>query len=110
MGGCNFSDMAFGKTVADAYRNACDEANAYNGHQEGYSGDIQTTAGYIEIQRKGRKLSTIEEAVLNNPRFEKRGPCAAVVVWGKEATAYRKSHNLVGKRGVVVFFCGMAAC
>jgi hypothetical protein len=110
MGGCNFATTSFGKTVQDAYANACGDANARNGHQEGYSGDIQTTDGYVVIERRGRKLSTIEDLVLDNPRFSKRGPCAAIVLKGKDAKAYRVRHNLLRKKGVVVFFCGMAAC
>ena len=108
MGGHNFEDIAFGKNVDDAYRNACEQATWECGH-DAYNGTISTTQGYTIIERHGRKLSTIEDDVLNNPRFEKWGRCAAVVLKGKEARDYRESHNLQRKKGVVVFFCGWAA-
>jgi hypothetical protein len=109
MGGHNFSDVSFGKTVDEAYWNACREAEWECGH-DAYNGTISTTQGYSVIERRGQKLSTIENEVLENPRFSKRGPCAAVVIKGKEARAYRARNNLLRKKGVVVFFCGMAAC
>jgi len=49
MGATGYSTVAAGKTITDAYRRACDEANAYSGHQEGYSGDIQTSNGFTEF-------------------------------------------------------------
>jgi len=50
MGATNFETVSFGRTVAEAYRRARDEARAENGSQDGYSGDIQTTRGYREFR------------------------------------------------------------
>jgi len=71
MGACDYQTTSHGKTPADAYRNACDEARDINGHQEGYSGDIQTSSGYreyalpkgINAQRMLGWVSLINEAV-----------------------------------------------
>ena len=46
MGACEYGTYGFGKTADEAYRSACDEARRENGHQEGYSGDIQTSCGF----------------------------------------------------------------
>jgi len=45
MGAHEFMTVGYGKTKSEAYRGACWEAQAENGHQDGYSGDIQTTSG-----------------------------------------------------------------
>ena len=49
MGACTFSNRIVIKgTMRDAYNQAVEESNTYNGHQFGYSGDIQTSYGFIE--------------------------------------------------------------
>lgn len=79
MGAHNFYDEATGKTAKEAYRNAKDEANARNGHQEGYSGDIQTTSGFRMVTLKeGQSFNELEDEVLDDPRFDKRGDCACL--------------------------------
>ena len=50
MGACDFYTEATGKTATEAYRNACQEAAARNGHQDGYSGDIQTSCGFQHFE------------------------------------------------------------
>ena len=51
MGACNFDNLVVIKgTARDAYREANEEMNDYNGHQEGYSGDIQTTSGFFKYE------------------------------------------------------------
>lgn len=86
MGATTFTATATGKTAADAYRKACDEARDYNGHREGYSGDIQTTRGFSMVTvdvPKGSHAATrrrlISEAVDKNmDRFEKWGACGCI--------------------------------
>jgi hypothetical protein len=48
MGASNFYTESRGKDMGTAYRNACEEAIEYYGHQEGYNGTISTTSGYID--------------------------------------------------------------
>lgn len=49
MGGVDFSQIALGKDMGDAYRRAVDEAYAYAGHQDGYNGTISTTDGFVSV-------------------------------------------------------------
>lgn len=42
MGACSIVVRARGKNMKEAFRNAVEEANDYYGHQEGYSGAINT--------------------------------------------------------------------
>jgi hypothetical protein len=113
MGATNFETTAFGKTVEEAYIHACDEASFEHGHQDGYSGDIQTTRGFILITPKPRRQTwqVVEEYLdLMDGPVQKWGQCGAIILKGKEAKEYRETHHLVGSKGVVVTFFGWAAC
>ena len=48
MGRESFYNKMEAASMSEAYRNACDEARDENGHQEGYSGDINATSGGYE--------------------------------------------------------------
>ena len=108
MGAHDFTTSAKGRTAEIAYRRANDDARAYNGHQEGYSGDIQTTSGFRLLPThlfKGLRAKTRERilemvalnltprpgevygkslaawnAVKGLPEAEKWGSCYAVQV------------------------------
>ena len=43
MGAINFDRASYGKTLKEAYERACEDATNEVGHQEGYSGDINST-------------------------------------------------------------------
>lgn len=48
MGATDFAVTAFGKTAADAYRNACEAALYESGH-DAYNGTISTTDWFVEM-------------------------------------------------------------
>ena len=50
MGACPFQTVGYDDTAKEAYRNAVENAGAENGHQDGYSGDVQTTQGFEEVE------------------------------------------------------------
>ena len=112
MGATNFEQIGFGKTVEEAYRNACDEAVWYSGH-DAYNGTISTTHGFIVIPQNGRKIRTIIHKYMDddtgNSPIEKWGRCGAIVLKGTLAKQYRERNNLQRKKGVVVLFFGWAA-
>ena len=80
MGASNFIDEATGNTAQKAYDNAREEARDRNGHQDGYSGDIQTTSGFKMVTLKpGQEFEDLEDEVLDNGRdFPKWGNCACL--------------------------------
>jgi len=80
MGAHNFYDEATGKNAKEAYQNARSEARDRNGHQDGYSGDIQTTSGFKMVTLKeGQTFEELEDQVLNDGRnFPKWGNCACL--------------------------------
>jgi len=45
MGACSFKNVGRGKTMQEAYKNLCAEAEEEYGHQDGYNGTISTTIG-----------------------------------------------------------------
>lgn len=112
MGAVTFSDRIFVKgDDNDAYRKACDEANAYNGHQEGYSGDIQTTYGFINLTSKAPRFGTKafnkwRDDVIENDKFgvTKRGNAACVEITGKKFKEMKESRGLKGKKGFRAFY------
>lgn len=48
MGAINFERTSYGKTLREAYEKACEDATEEVGHQEGYSGDINSTSGVLD--------------------------------------------------------------
>jgi hypothetical protein len=59
MGSQSFTTYSRGKSVNDAYNRAVERAEAEYGHQEGYSGQINSSAGYRDVTKewKSSKLS-----------------------------------------------------
>lgn len=49
MGSQSFQTYSRGKTAKEAYQRAVDDAEAMYGHQEGYSGEINSSAGYKDV-------------------------------------------------------------
>ena len=77
MGACPFQTVGYGETAKEAYRNACEDANAENGHQDGYSGDIQTTQGFREVElTEGEDLRAKVEETIDD--YDKHGPCGCI--------------------------------
>ena len=118
MGATNFSDFVVIKgDASDAYRDACEEANAYNGHQDGYSGDIQTTSGFrmlTDHPRFGTKaFNKWEDDIIMNDKYgiEKWGSAGCVEVKGAALKRIKERRGLKGKKGYRAFyFFGWAAC
>ena len=52
MGSQQFKTYSRGKSVGEAYQSAVDDAEAMYGHQEGYSGEINSSAGYRDVTNK----------------------------------------------------------
>tara|TARA_Y100000310_G_scaffold338547_2_gene428494 strand:+ start:696 stop:983 length:288 start_codon:yes stop_codon:yes gene_type:complete len=95
MGATTFVDEGHGRNANTAYLGACDEANAYNGHQEGYSGDIQTTQGFRMMDnavKRGENLYDAADRLTDN--FDKWGPCGCLTM----------------EKGKRYLFFGWAAC
>lgn len=112
MGATNFEIISFGRDVEDAYRKACDQATWECGH-DAYNGTISTTQGFVTINPKPRRQThkIVEEYLdIIDGMIGKWGKCGAIILKGKEAKQYRESHNLQGKKGIVVLFFGWAAC
>jgi hypothetical protein len=59
MGSQSFTTYSRGKSVNDAYNKAVERAEEAYGHQEGYSGQINSSAGYRDVTKewKASKLS-----------------------------------------------------
>ena len=113
MGACDFSNLEIVKgDASDAYGEACEEMNDDNGHQEGYSGDIQTTDGFSMARnhpRYGTKaFDKWEEKQMDN--IDKRD-CVCVEIVGAPFKRLKERRGLKGKKGYRAFyFFGWAAC
>lgn len=128
MGAQDFVQIATGKTLGEAYDTACREAEAYYGHQEGYSGAINATSGIARIENPGRVdpvkfaqecLTASYEparipkarralAVGVGSRIEKWGPALGIEFTPSQAFNYRKTHDVRRGHKVFVLF-GLAA-
>jgi len=109
MGATIFSTTLVGKfkTSRDAYRKACQNANDYNGHQEGYSGDIQTTSGSF-LYKNAPRYDTdkywkwLDDMVEKNHQ-DGRGRCGAVEIKGSKLKELKNNNGLFGKQGVKAY-------
>ena len=112
MGACSFDNRVIIKGNAnDAYYDAIHEMNAYNGHQDGYSGDIQTSEGFsmaTNHPRFGTKaFYKWEENQLDDMG---KGECKCVELKGA-VLKRAKGLSYKGRRGIRGFyFFGMARC
>lgn len=113
MGACDFSDRIIIKGDARAaFRQAVEEANYENGHQQGYSGDIQCAHGFrmrTDNPRYGTKaFDKWGEKLLE--RMDK-GDCYCVELTGAVLKRYKDRSYLKGKKGVRGFyFFGVGRC
>jgi len=55
MGASWFQQTGYGKTLDDAYKSACEEAEVEYGHQEGYNGTISTTHSVRDITEEYKR-------------------------------------------------------
>jgi hypothetical protein len=99
-------------TPQDAFNEACEEANDYNGHQEGYSGDIQTAHGFRmrkDNPRYGTKsFETWEEKLTDDMD---KGDCVCVELEGAVLKRLKERRGYKGKKGIRAFyFFGMGRC
>ena len=81
MGATWFRQLNGGKTLQDAYKNACDDAEDYAGHQEGYNGTISTTYGVTDLSVNFKNSKMKLEAYISSQmeRLNKR-ECAAICI------------------------------
>ena len=98
MGACDFSNLEVVKgNSSDAYNSACEEMRDYNGHQEGYSGDIQTVDGFYEVKdapRYGTKAFDKWE----NKQYDSIGKreCLCVEITGATLKSLKERKGLKG--------------
>lgn len=81
MGASWFQDSYTGKSLADAYDNAREEAEGMYGHQEGYNGTISTTYGVTDltVNFKNSKQK-IEDYISDQVQRLNKRECAAICV------------------------------
>ena len=88
-----------------------EEARNNNGHQDGYSGDIQTVSGYHKVRdypRFGSKKFTdwLDERVENLDKNH----CEYIEITGSQLIKLKETNGLKGKKGYRAFlFYGMGA-
>lgn len=113
MGACDFDNIEVVKgNSRDAYNQAVEEMNDYNGHQEGYSGDIQTSNGFSMAHvspRYGTKaFDKWEQSKLEDME---KGDCLCVEVVGTNLKKMKERRGLKGRKGYRAFyFFGVARC
>ena len=79
MGACSIVVSATGKNMRDAFKNAVEEANEYYGHQEGYSGAINTCELVKDVTSKRPTMhpDDLERWIIDNTgKREVMGYCA----------------------------------
>jgi len=111
MGSCTFNDYTIVKGNArDAYNDLCEDARYENGHQQGYSGDIQTTTGWRDLTdvapRYGTKaFDKWENDCLDNDKYvEKGGDAGCVEITGTAFKKLKERRGLKGRKGYKAFY------
>lgn len=63
MGATSFSTIQIAKTAKEAFEMARESARAYNGHQEGYSGDIQRKRTFVMVTDKTLTRKSAQQVI-----------------------------------------------
>lgn len=95
MGAWLTTQTAAGKSAAEAHSRAVADATAEHGHQEGYSGAINSKHGFIEIALPPRMTFAKLEALLSDAEEISQN----IQYWRDEIERYRPGGWLHGKRG-----------
>lgn len=109
MGACEFSNYYIGKgTPAEAFNQLSQEAEAEYGHQEGYSGQINSTELTRTIELPPRKKVT--DMVQEIQESADKGDCICLELKRTALVNMKKRHPEVkGKRGIRAYiFAGLA--
>ena len=96
-----------------AYREAYSDAKDYNGHQEGYSGDIQTVEGYREEHDKHPQFDSKSFQNWLYKKFETmdKRECKFIELKGVALKRAKERRGLKGRKGYrAFFFFGIGAC
>jgi hypothetical protein len=82
MGATWFQTRYSGKTLQDAYRSACNEAEEEYGHQEGYNGTISTTSGVRDVTENYNKskFDSVEEYMRSQAQVLGKRDCHAICI------------------------------
>ena len=112
MGACTFSQSVIVQgNMRDAYQKACEESREYSGHQDGYSGDIQTTRGFKDLSSKAprygtKAFSAFEDKVLDDELYgvRKWEYAGGVEIKGSALKYMKERFGYKGKRGVRAFY------
>ncbi len=79
MGASWFQQVGYGKTLDDAYKRSCEEAEDEYGHQEGYNGTISTTTYAKDItQEYHRSKLDLEQFVRSKMEMLNKRDCCAI--------------------------------
>ena len=77
MGRCNYSNIGFGMTEREAFNNACEKAMEEHGHEQGYSGDINSDSGEVRMKvqclvkpKKGKQCKVTKEVQKGTRKWE----------------------------------------
>ena len=106
MGGCDFSNLVVIKgNASKAYSEACEEMNDYNGHQDGYSGDIQTTSGF-SMRSDNPRYGTKAFNKWEEKRLEKiyKRDCECVEIKGAVLKRLKERNGYKGRKGIRAFY------
>jgi len=109
MGAVDFNIIGFGKDAHEAYKTACKEADEEYGHQQGYSGRINSTSDFRELKSDLRyntkAYNKFIDTFLNTCI---KGNCRAIEITGKAAVDLKKKYNLKGTHKKVYNLFGVA--
>jgi hypothetical protein len=104
MGASTFENIGFGSDVKDAFYNAKEEARSRNGHQEGYSGDVQTKSEFVLLDVGRKNQRTVINEYIDSTSSD--DPAGAIVLKGEAAKLAKERLGFKNKRGKVVLFVG----
>jgi hypothetical protein len=114
MGACFYSNLEVVKgDVNDAYNVAYEEARDCNGHQEGYSGDIQTANGLMKPKGKVPRFGTKAFQKWEDKTYETmdKGDCIAIELKGAVLKRLKERRGLKARKGYRAFyFFGCGRC
>lgn len=107
MGAQNFDNLIVIKgNASQAYAKAREQANDYNGHQDGYSGDIQTSNGFRECTKKLSHFNSksFHDQIHSMQWNMDKGDCKYVEILGAHLADQKSKHGYKGQKGIRCFY------
>lgn len=79
--GTSFGSVRYtGMSMDEAYKEACQDAEEEHGHEQGYSGHINATHGFVDVTRKYNAATNKRKFIDESEEKQSKGDCWGICI------------------------------